>query len=67
MLLTLSLPTGSEVPRERVLQTPTEDILRSMKRLSSSDKCIFRITFNGTLFEAEPFSTSYCTASPAFK
>jgi hypothetical protein len=56
----------SEVPRERVLQNTTEDILRAYNSLSDSDRCIYRIGFNGTLFAAEPFSTNYCTSSPAF-
>ena len=57
----------SDVPRERVLQSSTEDILRSVDCISDSDRCIYRITFNGTLFAAEPFSTNYCTSSPAFQ
>ncbi len=49
-----------------MLQNTTEDILRAYNSLSDSDRCIYRIGFNGTLFAAEPFSTNYCTSSPAF-
>jgi hypothetical protein len=49
------------------MMNSTEELLRSVNRISNSDKCLYRITFNGTLFVVDHFSSSYCAVGPSFK